>query len=587
MSSDMASIQLLDPEPNRLRLLASKGFHPQSVAFWEWVYLDSASTCGLALFSGCRMVVPDVETCDFMAGTVDLDEYRRSNIRAVQSTPLLSRSGKLLGMISTHWHEPYQPDERALQRLDVLARQAADLIELSRTEIESQSEHEAVGIQLGSERAERLASLLKLSYEPMFVWQLNGSIEFWNTGAERLYGFATEEATGRSSHALLQTKFPVEFTELISQLKNKRYWSGELRHICKDGREVTVESRQQLLSDGTVIEVNHDVTERKQTEAALRKSEQHLRWLASIVASSDDAIISKNLDGIITSWNGGAERMYGYTAEEAIGQPITIVIPKDRQQEEREISARIKCGEHIDHFETVRRCKHGRLVAVSLSVSPIKDADGKIVGASKIARDITERKRSDACIATLAREAEHRTKNVLATVQATVNLSHSDTPDGLKQAIEGRIQALANVHGLLVKARWAGAELSGIVAQELAPYRGRDEARARIDGPDVLLEPNMAQAIAVTLHELATNAAKYGALSVPNGQVKVTWSRAPTGQLMMRWTESGGPPPKKPTREGFGTHVIGRMIREQLKGEMHLDWLAEGLACKIVFQCDS
>src|SRR5215468_12402824 len=133
MSSDMASMQLLDPERNQLRLLAWKGFHPQSAIFWEWVYLDSASTCGLALSAGCRVMVPDIETCDFMAGTADLDEYRRSNIRAVQSTPLVSRSGQLLGMISTHWLAPHQPTERALRRLDVLARLAADLIERSRT----------------------------------------------------------------------------------------------------------------------------------------------------------------------------------------------------------------------------------------------------------------------------------------------------------------------------------------------------------------------------------------------------------------------------------------------------------------------
>ena len=134
MSSDMASMQLLDPERNQLRLLAWKGFHPQSAVFWKWVYLDSASTCGLALFAGSRVVVPDVETCDFMAGTADLDEYRRSKIRAVQSTPLVSRSCQLLGMISTHWREPHQSTERALWRMDVLARQAADLLERDRTE---------------------------------------------------------------------------------------------------------------------------------------------------------------------------------------------------------------------------------------------------------------------------------------------------------------------------------------------------------------------------------------------------------------------------------------------------------------------
>ena len=166
----------------------------------------------------------------------------------------------------------------------------------------------------------------------MLAWQLDGPIEFWNTGAERLYGFATDEAIGRSSHALLQTKFPIEFTDLRSQLQNSHYWSGELRHTCKDGREVIVDSRMQLLSDGTVLEVNRDVTELKQIEAVLRESEQQLRWLASIVESSDDAIVSKNLDGIITSWNRGAERVFGYTAGEAIGQPITIVIPEDRKE---------------------------------------------------------------------------------------------------------------------------------------------------------------------------------------------------------------------------------------------------------------
>ena len=162
-------------------------------------------------------------------------------------------------------------------------------------------EREFFRVEAGSERAERLASLLTLSYEPMLVWELNGPIEFWNTGAERLYGFTPGEALGRISHVLLQTKFPVALNELITRLQNERYWSGELHHICKDGSEVIVESRQQLLSDGTVIEVNRDVTGRKQIEAALYEREEQLQRLASIVQSSDDAIVSKNLDGIITS----------------------------------------------------------------------------------------------------------------------------------------------------------------------------------------------------------------------------------------------------------------------------------------------
>ena len=432
----------------------------------------------------------------------------------------------------------------------------------------------------GPERAERLASLLTLSYEPMFVWHLDGGIEFWNRGAERLYGFTSEEAIGQSSHALLQTKFPVEFIELIRRLRNESHWSGELRHICKDGHEVIVESRLQLLRDGTVIEANRDVTERTQIRADLRESEQQLRWLASIVQSSDDAIVSKNLDGIITSWNKGAERVFGYTAGEAVGQPITIVIPQDRQDEERTILTRIRRGERIEHFETVRQRKHGSLIWVSLTISPVKNAEGKIVGASKIARDITEQKRTSDQIATLAREAEHRSKNLLANVQAMVNLSQADAV--AKKAIEGRIQALANVHSLFVATRWIGAELSAIATQELAPYSTSGEKRVRIDGPQVLLEPNTAQALAVTLHELATNAVKHGALSVPNGKIDLGWSHEP-GRLNQRWTETDGPTVKPPTRKGFGTRVMEQMIG-QLKGETRFDWRPEGLVCEVTLR---
>jgi len=430
---------------------------------------------------------------------------------------------------------------------------------------------------------ERLADLLMLSYEPMFAWKLHGAIEFWNTGAERLYGFASNEAVGRSSHRLLQTKFPIELAELHSQLRNEHYWAGELRHNCRDGREVIVDSRMQLLGDDTVLEVNRDVTEVRALLNALQEGEQRLRSLAAIVESSEDGIVSKNLDGVITSWNRGAQRVFGYAPEEAIGQPITIVIPRDRHNEEREILTRIRRGERIDHFETIRHRKDGTLIVVSLSVSPVRNAEGQIIGASKIARDITEQKRSHEQIATLAREAEHRSKNLLATVQATVRLSQSETPDGLKRAIEGRIQSLANVHSLFVKTRWIGADLSTIATQELAPYSEKNQPRVRINGPPVLLDPDVAQVIAITLHELATNAAKYGALAVPDGEVELKWSHDTDGRLHLRWTESSGPKVREPTHKGFGGRIIEQMIAQR-SGKMHFVWRAEGLVCEITLQ---
>ena len=222
------------------------------------------------------------------------------------------------------------------------------------------------------------------------------------------------------------------------------------------------------------------------------------------------------------------------------------------------------------------------MIVVSLTGSPVKNAEGQIVGASKIARDITEQKRSQEQIATLAREAEHRSKNLLATVQATVRLSQSETPDGLKRAIEGRIQSLANVHSLFVQTRWVGADLSTIATQELAPYSEKDRRHVRIDGPPVLLEPDVAQTVAITLHELATNAAKYGALAVPDGEVELKWHDA-DGRLNLRWTESNGPKVREPAHKGFGGRVIEQMIAQR-SGTIHFDWRADGLICEIILK---
>ncbi|HEY2424304.1 MAG TPA: PAS domain S-box protein [Pseudolabrys sp.] len=260
-----------------------------------------------------------------------------------------------------------------------------------------------------------------------------------------------------------------------------------------------------------------DITDRKHAEQVKQR-------LSSIVQFSDDAIVSKNLKGIIESWNAGAERIFGYTASEAVGQSVEIVIPPDRLNEEPEILDRIRRGERIEHYETVRRRKDGSLIDISLTVSPILDANGKVIGASKIARDISERKRSEAHLSLLAREAEHRARNVLATVQATVHLTEAKTVSEYKTAIEGRIQALANVHSLFIESRWTGAELRELIAKELAPFRKGDGTRIAIEGPALVLETNIAQTIAVVFHELATNAGKYGALSATKGRIGVSWA---------------------------------------------------------------
>jgi two-component sensor histidine kinase len=148
--------------------------------------------------------------------------------------------------------------------------------------------------------------------------------------------------------------------------------------------------------------------------------------------------------------------------------------------------------------------------------------------------------------------------------------------------IEGRINALAQVHGLFVESRWAGAELHSLAMQELSPYCGETQGRVRIDGPPVMLEPNAAQTIAISLHELATSAAKYGALSAAGGRVEIAWSRTADERLSLRWVESGGPPVTPPMHHGFGTRVIENIVASQLNGEVRFDWRDQGLTCEIV-----
>jgi two-component sensor histidine kinase len=318
MRSDFATMQMLHPdrgENGELQMLAHRGFDAQAIKFWDWVRADSGCTCGFALATGRRGIATDVATCDFMAGTPDRDALLRAGVQAAQSTPLFSRSGRVLGMISTHWRKPHTPSESDLQRFDILARLAADLIE------------------------------------------------------------------------------------------------------------------------------------RKLTE--------------------------------------------------------------DR-------------------------------------------------------------------IALLGHEAEHRTNNLLATVQAAVRLTRADSLADYKKAIVGRIQALANSHSLFAQSRWSGAELRNLAQQELSPY---GQTRVEIEGPDVSLEPSIAQMVALCVHELTTNAAKYGALSVADGRVRLEWSRDRDGRVSLRWSERGGPLVTPPTRRGFGTKMLESFL--QMQGKIQLDWRPEGLRCEI------
>ena len=321
-----------------------------------------------------------------------------------------------------------------------------------------------------------------------------------------------------------------------------------------------------------------------QEEAALtelRQSEEHYRRLAEIVESSDDAIISTDLSTIISTWNKGAERLYGYTAEEMIGRPIRVLVPPDRVEEEAAILARIRRGERIEARDTVRRRKDGSLVDVLLSVSLLKNAAGDVVGGCSIVRDITDRKRLERDVQLLSRELDHRARNLLGAVHAIVSLSNAATTHDLKAVIEGRIHALSQAHTLLAEGRWAGADLASLIKQELAPYCSEQAFRGMVNGPPVHLKTGQAQSFALLFHELTTNAVKYGALSVPAGRVHVGWTEGDHRRLLLQWIEQDGPSTEPPKRRGFGMRVIEEVVQRQLCGDVRFDWLPGGLTCSI------
>ena len=311
--------------------------------------------------------------------------------------------------------------------------------------------------------------------------------------------------------------------------------------------------------------------------------EIHAQRLAAIVEFSDDAILSKDLNGVINSWNRGAELLFGYTADEAIGRSVTMLIPAHLQNEEPQILSRIRRGERIDHYETVRQRKDGSLIDISLTVSPIKDSTGKVIGASKVARDIGERKRSQQQRDLLLREMTHRIKNTLATVQAIARQTLDSASQEQRDAFFGRLRALAGAHELLTAEEWHRAPLAGVVERALAAFRDAMAGRVEFDGPEGMwLNAQQSSLLTMALHELATNAVKYGALSNNSGRVRISWDWTADDPRRLRlcWQESDGPPVKTPARRGFGSLLIEKALEAEL-GHAVLEFAPQGVKCTI------
>ncbi len=318
--------------------------------------------------------------------------------------------------------------------------------------------------------------------------------------------------------------------------------------------------------------------------------EQAARQLAAIIDSSQDPIVSKTLTGVITTWNRAAERLFGYRADEMVGRSGAALFPPDRADEEPTVLARVAAGETIESYETVRRCKDGRLIDIFLTVSPIKDNDGNVVGVSKIAHDTTEIRRAADQQALLLGEMAHRVKNLFAVASSLVQICarSATSPGELAERVSTRLVALSRAHSLTMAPgtlALAGDQpatrLHALVHAILAPFEGDNPAgqpRIGIEGDDVDMSGSLVTPLALLFYELATNATKYGALSVPAGQVAIR-SRRGEGGVALEWREAGGPRVDARGAAGFGSKLIEASALQL--GKISRQWDENGLRVEI------
>lgn len=298
------------------------------------------------------------------------------------------------------------------------------------------------------------------------------------------------------------------------------------------------------------------------------------------------AIYTTDAEGRITFFNQACIDFAGRTP--AIGEmwcvtwklylPDGTPLPHD----ECPMAIALKENRPVRDVEAVAERPDGSRICFMPFPTPLRDERGRLVGAVNMLVDITARKQAEQRMMLLAYEVDHRSNNLLAVTQAMLRLTKAETAAEFQAAFQGRLNALANVQRLFSASRWTGASLKTIVEEELRPYAGEDGERISITGDDIRLPATLAQSIAVAVHELATNAAKYGSLSTPSGRLDIRWDTADGEPLVLRWSESGGPPVSEPARSGFGVGAVDGIIRT-LRGRVTRQWRPEGLICELSF----
>lgn len=475
-----------------------------------------------------------------------------------------------------------------------------------------------------AEAAALMSNILAASTEYSIIGKrLDGRIVLWNEGARRIYGYAPDEVVNVANASILHVPEDVQAGRhrqfLEAALRNDK-WEGTINRIRKNGErftarvvitprrddvrrpigflliskdisgEIRLTEQLRTLSDQLAQKVEaleatnellaKEIIERRSTEANLKASEERLR---AVVNTAIDAIVVIDEHGIVQSVNPAAERIFGHRENEIVGKSVNVLIPEpDRSAHEGHIAAYLKTG--VSNIigigrEVEAQRKDGETFPVDLALTEWHMSGMRFF--TGIMRDITERKQTEERVRLVMRELSHRIKNVLAVVQSmawqTARTSN-DLTDFSKR-FANRIEALACSHNLLIDRDWQGVRIEDLVRGQLRLFGA--EERLGTHGPDLVLQPEAAQSLGLALHELATNASKYGALMRPAGRIEVGWSVDLAGtakrRFRMTWRESGGPEVGPPHRRGFGRTVIKDMTEKALNGRVALEFSPRGL----------
>jgi two-component system CheB/CheR fusion protein len=545
---------------------------------------DDADHHFLVIFEdmGAAQPVSDMKTARRGAGESKLVQQLETELRSTQD-----RLQTTIEELETS-NEELKSSNEEFQSVNEELQSANEELETSRDELQSVNEElETVNTELTTkieslDRANSdLRNLLESTQIATIFLDRNNLIKNFTPIAKDIFHLI-ESDLGRPltdiASRLAYGALPDDVAKVVRSLspieKEVHLADGETTFIMRILPYRTIDN----VIDGVVITFI-DISERKALE------EERAR-LGNIVAFSRDAIIGVSLDGTIIAWNAGAERTLGYPAREAIGRRWTVLFAQDRIEEEERLFERLRRDEPARLHDTTMATADGRTIPVSVNVSPTRDLSGKVVGVALIARDVTERKQAEERQKLLLAELNHRVKNMLATVLSIANQTIDDAESlaSFRRSFAGRIRALSETQNLMTRTNWTGATMRDVLQAEAAPHIKLGSDRVVLDGPGFLITPRAALTLALISHELMTNAAKYGSLSVPGGRVAVRWNVTGLGKerrVVVDWRETGGPKVAQPKRRGFGRRLIEEGLSYELGGKAELRFDSSGFNCRV------